>query len=92
MTLPKKLRTALGVGEGGMLMYNLREGDVVLQSMKAYPIEMYTDERIAEFDKADAEIGDIDKLFEMEGLVYDSKTGTLHEAGTPYLKRKKKKA
>ena len=94
MTLPKKLRTALGVGDGGTLMCSYQGCDVVLQPTKIYPIEMYTDERIAEFDQADREIGDVDKLFEMEGLVYDPKTWSLHEKKekTPYMKRKKKKA
>lgn len=58
MTLPKSVRTMLGISSsGGIVMLNLRENDVVLQPAVAFPVEMYTDARIAEFDAADAELG-----------------------------------
>ena len=93
MTLPKALRKVLGVGnDGGMLMYSLRGGDVVLQPAEAYPVRIYTDEEIAEFDAQDAALGpSIDRLYEKLGLVYDEKTGTIHEKGVPYMKRKRNK-
>lgn len=54
MTLPKPLRTALGVGRGGVVMAELSENGVVLHPAVAFPIEMYSDARIKEFDDADA--------------------------------------
>jgi len=81
LTLPKPLREALGVPEGGTLVCDLRGDDVVLQSTTTkYPIEMYTDERIAEFEEDANAIGDkIDKFFEKMGWEYDPETGTIHE-------------
>lgn len=58
MTLPKAVRKMLGISTGGgIVILNLRENDVVLQPAVAFPVEMYTDARIAEFDAADAELG-----------------------------------
>ena len=93
LTLPKPLREALGVSGGGTLVCGMRGGDVVLQSSTTkYPIEIYTDERIAEFEEDANSIGDIEGLLEREGLVYDPETGTIHknealmvcETRTPY--------
>jgi len=92
VTLPKALRNVLGVVNGGTLMYSFKEGDVVLQPAVTYPVEIYTDERIAEFQEDDAAIGDImDKYFEKKGWVYDADTWSIREKGAPYQKRKRKK-
>lgn len=92
MTLPKALRNVLGVVNGGTLMYSFKEGDVVLQPAATYPIRIYTDEEIAEFDAQDAALGDVmDKYFEKKGLVYDSDTWTIREKEKPYQARKRKK-
>ena len=56
MTLPKPLRKALGVDGGGVIMAELGEDGLVLHPAVAYPIEMYTDDRVAEFDRADREL------------------------------------
>ncbi|MCL1887756.1 MAG: AbrB/MazE/SpoVT family DNA-binding domain-containing protein, partial [Kiritimatiellaeota bacterium] len=75
LTLPKPLRKVLGVADGGTLLCDVRGADVVLQPMMAYPIEMYTDERIAEFEEDANAIGDkIDALFEKMGWEYDPET------------------
>jgi len=105
LTLPKPLREALGVSYGGTLVCDLRGCDVVLQpDMSKYPpIEMYTDERIAEFEEDANSIGDkIDKFFEKMGWEYDPETWSIHEKSmvcetqTPYVVKKppekKKKA
>ena len=104
LTLPKAMRKALGVADGGTLLCDLQGGNVVLQSMMAYPIEMYTDERIAEFKEDEDSIGDIEGLLEREGLVYDPETWSIRkkeemsmvgETQTPYQTEKtpkKKKA
>jgi hypothetical protein len=47
----------LGISSGGgIVMVNVRENDVLLQPAVAFPVEMYTASRIAEFDVADAEL------------------------------------
>ena len=83
LTLPKPLREALGVSGGGTLVCDVRGDDVVLQStMTKYPIEMYTDKRIAEFKEDEDSIGDIKGLLDKEGLVYDPETWTIRKKET----------
>jgi len=83
MTLPKPLREALGVGSGGTIAYTFRDGAAVLQSSVSNnwpPVEMYTDERIAEFDAADAALGEeVDRRFEKRGWIYDPKTRQIRD-------------
>lgn len=56
LTLPKALRKRLGIsGEGQVIAEETSEG-VVLKAGAAFPIEMYTDERIAEFQKNNEEV------------------------------------
>jgi antitoxin PrlF len=54
MTLPKPLRKALGVDKGGVVMASAENGAIVLHPAVAFPIELYSDGRVAEFDEADA--------------------------------------
>lgn len=56
LTLPKALRRELGIEKGGVVMAESRGGEVRLKPAVAFPIEIYTDERVAEFDRADAEL------------------------------------
>jgi AbrB family looped-hinge helix DNA binding protein len=56
MTLPKPLRMALGVDKGGLVMVNTEKDGVVLHPVVTYPIELYSDARIAEFDADEAEL------------------------------------
>ena len=93
VTLPKALRKVLGLGkDGGILMYSLRDGDVVIQPAQTYPYRIWTDEEIAMFKEEEEALGpSIDALYEKLGLVYDEKTGTIHEKGTPYMSKKKGK-
>lgn len=58
MTLPKPLRKVLGVDKGGILMADVREDGIVLHPAAAFPIELYSDARIAEFDAADAALAE----------------------------------
>lgn len=58
LTLPKSLRRSLGLEHGGVLMAApAPDGSVVLKATVAFPIEIYTQERLAEFDQADAALG-----------------------------------
>lgn len=51
LTLPKLMRRKLGLrGKGQVIAEEIPEG-IVLKPGAAFPIEIYTDERIAEFDK-----------------------------------------
>lgn len=51
MTLPKEVRDALGVTRGGQLVLNLdKQGNAVLQAGVVFPVEIYTEERVREFD------------------------------------------
>lgn len=51
LTLPKAFRKMLGIsGEGQVIAEETSEG-IMLKAGAAFPIEIYTDERIAEFDK-----------------------------------------
>jgi len=53
LTLPKKLRRALGIEQGGVMVVEPAEGGLLLRPAVAYPIELYTDDRVREFDAAD---------------------------------------
>jgi antitoxin PrlF len=56
MTLPKALRKALGVDKKGGVMARAEKDGIVLHPAVAFPIELYSDARIAEFDAADGEL------------------------------------
>lgn len=56
LTLPKTLRRALGIEKGGVVMMEAAADGVLLKPAVAFPIEMYDDERVAEFDQADREL------------------------------------
>jgi bifunctional DNA-binding transcriptional regulator/antitoxin component of YhaV-PrlF toxin-antitoxin module len=56
MTLPKELRKRLGAHRGGVVMASTSGDGIVLHPAVAYPIEVYSDERVAEFDQADKEL------------------------------------
>lgn len=58
MTLPKPLRKALGVDKGGIVMADVQEDGIVLHPAAAFPIELYSDDRIAEFDAEDAALAE----------------------------------
>jgi len=58
LTLPKHLRQALGMERGGVLMaVPAEDGGIILRTAVAFPIELYSDRRMAEFDRADADLG-----------------------------------
>ncbi|MEK7208167.1 MAG: AbrB/MazE/SpoVT family DNA-binding domain-containing protein [Patescibacteria group bacterium] len=51
LTLPKALRRKLGLQKRGQVIAEETDHGVVLQPVAAFPIEIYTDERLAEFQK-----------------------------------------
>lgn len=56
LTLPKPMRKALGLDKGGLVVAEASAEGIVLRPSVAFPIEFYSDERLAEFDAADAEL------------------------------------
>jgi AbrB family looped-hinge helix DNA binding protein len=57
LTLPKSLRKALGIARGGVVMAELTREGLVLKPAVSFPIELYRNERVEEFDKVDRELG-----------------------------------
>lgn len=52
LTLPKEVRARLGLTKGGQLIVNVsKAGEVSLKAGAIFPIEIYTDERLGEFDE-----------------------------------------
>ena len=56
VTLPARLRRALGVKADDQLIAETTPEGVLLRPAVTLPIELYTDERIREFDEAQAEL------------------------------------
>ena len=54
MTLPKALRRRLGVERGGIVMAEASERGIALHPAVAFPIEIYSDARVREFDAAES--------------------------------------
>ncbi len=54
VSIPKSILNRLGLeGEVPMLVETTADGAIVLRPAVVYPIELYSDERVAEFDEAD---------------------------------------
>lgn len=49
VTLPARIRKELGLREGDVLRVRLVDGSIQLTPTAVVPIELYTEERIAEF-------------------------------------------
>ncbi|HSD43957.1 MAG TPA: AbrB/MazE/SpoVT family DNA-binding domain-containing protein [Burkholderiales bacterium] len=56
VTLPAKLRQALGIKGDDQLIAETTPEGLLLRPAVTLPIEIYTDERIREFDAAEAEL------------------------------------
>lgn len=56
LTLPKELRKRLGLEKGGVIMVEESDDGVILKPAVAFPIEMYSDSRIKEFEKEDEKL------------------------------------
>ena len=54
ISIPRSILHRLGLeGEVPMLVETTEDGAILLRPAAVYPIELYSDERIAEFDEAD---------------------------------------
>lgn len=56
LTLPKELRKRLGLEKGGVIIAEISDNGIILKPAVAFPIEMYTDSRIKEFEKEDEKL------------------------------------
>jgi antitoxin PrlF len=56
ITLPKKLRDMLGLKREDQLIAETVKEGILLRPAVTLPIELYTDERIVEFNVAEAEL------------------------------------
>ena len=57
VTLPAKLRLALGLKPEGHLIAETTPEGLLLRPAITLPVEIYTDKRIREFDEAEADLG-----------------------------------
>lgn len=56
ITLPAKLRQALGLSANDQLIAETTSDGLLLRPAVTLPVEMYSDERLREFDAAEAEL------------------------------------
>jgi AbrB family looped-hinge helix DNA binding protein len=56
VTLPAKLRAALGLKPDDHLIAETTPEGLLLRPAVTLPVEVYSDERIAEFDEAEADL------------------------------------
>jgi AbrB family looped-hinge helix DNA binding protein len=59
VTLPAKLRKALGLNADDQLIAETTSEGILLRPAVTLPIEFYSEKRIREFDEAEAELGKI---------------------------------
>jgi AbrB family looped-hinge helix DNA binding protein len=59
VTLPAKLRKALGLNTDDQLIAETTSEGLLLRPAVTLPIEIYSEKRIREFDEAEAELGKI---------------------------------
>lgn len=56
ITLPAKLRQAMGLAANDQLIAETTPDGLLLRPAVTLPIELYSDERLREFDEAEAEL------------------------------------
>jgi antitoxin PrlF len=56
VTLPAKLRRALGLNPDDQLIAEVTSEGLLLRPAVTLPVEIYSDKRIREFDEAEAEL------------------------------------
>ena len=59
LTLPVQLRRQLGLKGDDLLIAEPTPDGVLLRPAVALPIEIYTDDRVREFDKSEAELANL---------------------------------
>ena len=56
LTLPKEMRQRLGLKEGGQVVAEETEQGVLIRTGVTFPVEIYTDKRVAEFNRNNEEV------------------------------------
>jgi AbrB family looped-hinge helix DNA binding protein len=56
LTIPKALRKNLGLDKGGIVHAENTKDGIMLRPTVTFPIEIYTDDRVKEFDESDSEL------------------------------------
>jgi AbrB family looped-hinge helix DNA binding protein len=59
ITLPTKLRKALGISAADQLIAETTPEGILLRPAVTLPIELYNDERLREFEQAEAELATV---------------------------------
>ena len=59
VTLPAKLRQALGLVADGQLIAETTSEGLLLRPAVTLPIELYSDKRVREFDEAEADLAKV---------------------------------
>ena len=59
VSLPARLRKALGIKPDDLLIAETTPEGLLLRPAVTLPVEIYTDERIREFDKEESELGKV---------------------------------
>ncbi len=60
ITIPKAVLRKVGIREAApMLVSTTPDGGILLRPAGVYPIEIYSDERMQEFDEAEAELAKV---------------------------------
>lgn len=59
ITLPAKLRRQLGIKTDDQLIAEATPEGLLLRPAVILPVEIYSDARVAEFDAAEAELGEV---------------------------------
>jgi len=57
LTLPKEIRKRAGIPDGGSISVTITDEGILLTPVATFPVEMYTKERLAEFEKEEAKLG-----------------------------------
>jgi bifunctional DNA-binding transcriptional regulator/antitoxin component of YhaV-PrlF toxin-antitoxin module len=52
LTLPKEMRDKLGLKDAGQVVAEETAQGILIRAGVTFPVEIYTDERVAEFDRA----------------------------------------
>jgi AbrB family looped-hinge helix DNA binding protein len=55
LTLPKEMRRRLGISANGQVVAEETDDGVLLRAGVTYPVEMYSDKRLAEFQRNNEE-------------------------------------
>lgn len=59
VTLPAKLRRALGLKADDLLIAEMTPQGLLLRPAVTLPVEIYSEKRIREFDEAEAELAEV---------------------------------